>query len=91
MTLLRKYSNPEILDEGYKFSDSGIYYAPSSGAIDVYMEYIDNLPLIENPEVFGLHENANITFQNQESTKIIDTILSIQPRIAGSAGGKTPD
>ena len=55
------------------------------------MEYIDNLPLVENPEVFGLHENANITFQNQESQKILDTILSIQPRIAGSAGGKTPD
>ena len=55
------------------------------------MEYIDKLPLVENPEVFGLHENANITFQNQESQKIIDTILSIQPRIGGSAGGKTPD
>jgi dynein heavy chain len=47
--------------------------------------------LVENPEVFGLHENANITFQNQESQKIIDTILSIQPRIGGSSGGKTPD
>lgn len=91
MTLLRKYSNPEILDEGYKFSESGIYYAPLNGTVDVYMEYIDKLPLVENPEVFGLHENANITFQNQESQKIIDTILSIQPRIGGSAGGKTPD
>ena len=91
ITLLRKYSNPEILDEGYKFSESGIYYAPLNGNVDVYMEYIDKLPLVENPEVFGLHENANITFQNQESQKIIDTILSIQPRIGGSAGGKTPD
>ena len=48
-----------------------------NGTVDVYMEYIDKLPLVENPEVFGLHENANITFQNQESQKIIDTILSI--------------
>jgi dynein heavy chain len=55
------------------------------------MNYIDELPLVENPEVFGLHENANITFQNQESQKILDTILSIQPRIGGSSGGKTPD
>jgi len=55
------------------------------------MEYIDGLPLVENPEVFGLHENANITFQFQQSQMIIDTILSIQPRIGGSSGGKTPD
>lgn len=55
------------------------------------MEYIDQLPLVEAPEVFGLHENANITFQNQESQAIIDTILSIQPRIGGGTGGKTPD
>jgi dynein heavy chain len=64
ITLLKKYSSPDILDEGYKFSDSGIYFAPQNGTIDVYMDYIDKLPLVENPEVFGLHENANITFQN---------------------------
>ena len=91
ITLLKKYSNPEILEDSYRFSESGIYFAPTNGLIDVYMNYIDDLPLVENPEVFGLHENANITFQNQESQKIIDTILSIQPRIGGSSGGKTPD
>ena len=26
-----------------------------------YMEYINGLPLISQPEVFGLHENADIT------------------------------
>lgn len=62
ITLLKKYSTIDILEDGYKFSDSGIYYAPPNGAIDVYMDYIEKLPLVENPEVFGLHENANITF-----------------------------
>lgn len=38
-----------------------------------------------------MHENANITYQNQESEKIVQTILSIQPRIGGGAGIKTPD
>ena len=31
MTMLKKYSNIEILEDGYKFSDSGIYYAPPNG------------------------------------------------------------
>jgi dynein heavy chain len=64
LTLLKKYSNPEVLEDGFKFSDSGLYYAPTNCPIDGYLEYIDQLPLLENPEVFGLHENANINFQN---------------------------
>lgn len=40
-----------------------------------------------------MHENANITFQNQESAKLIETIISIQPRIAssGSSGKSSND
>ena len=91
ISLLRQYSNNDILEDGYKFSESGIYFAPSNGALDIYRTYIDTLPLIDNPEVFGLHENANITYQNQESEKIVNTILSIQPRVSVAAGGKTPD
>jgi len=34
ITLLKKYSCPDILEDGYKFSESGIYYAPTNGAID---------------------------------------------------------
>ena len=91
ISLLKKYYSPDVLEEGYRFSDSGIYYAPAYGAIETYRAYIDEMPLIDSPEVFGLHENANITYQNQESEKIISTILSVQPRVAGGAGIKSPD
>ena len=64
ISLLKQYSNADVLEDGYKFSESGIYYAPSNGQLEIYREYIENLPLIDNPEVFGLHENANITYQN---------------------------
>ena len=77
ISLLKQYSNNDVLEDGYKFSESGIYYAPSFGPLETYREYIETLPLIDNPEVFGLHENANITYQNQESEKIVQTILSI--------------
>jgi len=44
------------------------------------------------PEIFGMHDNANITFQKQESDIIISTVLSIQPRETGKgSSGKTPD
>lgn len=77
LSILKKYYNSDILEDGYKFSESGTYYAPTFGPLDTYRSYIDTLSLIDNPEVFGLHENANITYQNQESDKIVTTILSI--------------
>ena len=88
---MQKYYSNDILDDSYKFNEDGTYFAPPSGSHQSYLDYIDTLPLVDKPDIFGLHDNADITFQNQESTKIIDTILSIQPRVATAAGGLTPD
>lgn len=41
-----------------------------------------------NPEVFGLHENAEITTNQSETIRILESIISIQPK-SSSAGGKT--
>ena len=41
ISLLKKYYSPDILEDGYKFSESGIYYAPEYGPLDSYREYID--------------------------------------------------
>lgn len=57
----------------------------------MYKDYIEQLPLNDNPEIFGLNDNANIKFQSQESLRTVATILSIQPREVGGAGGMTPD
>jgi dynein heavy chain len=91
VTTLKGFCSMHTIADDYKFSPSGIYYCPLDGNIDVYRDYIDSLPLNVDPEVFGMHGNANITYETQESNKIIDTILSIQPRVAGTAGGMTPD
>jgi len=89
--ILNKYCSQASLKDGYKFSQSGIYYAPHDGKIEVFRDYIDTLPLNDNPEIFGLHNNANINYQQQESTRVVRTVLSIQPRLASGGGGLTPD
>lgn len=91
LTTLEKYCQPEALKDGFKFSPGGTYYAPADGKAEVYRDYIDALPLNDNPEIFGLHDNANIDYQSQESGRLLATILSIQPRLAGGGGGLTPD
>lgn len=57
---------------------------PAIGDLESYKDYIEKLPIVDDPEVFGMHENANINYQSQESDKIIQTILSIQPRLTSS-------
>lgn len=62
ISVLEKYCQVDCLKDGYKYTPSGIYYAPNDGNIESYREYVETLPINDNPEIFGLHDNANITF-----------------------------
>lgn len=37
------------------------YKIPKVKTFDQFMQYIENLPLVDSPEAFGLHPNADIT------------------------------
>ncbi|XP_053376707.1 dynein axonemal heavy chain 3-like [Mercenaria mercenaria] len=74
------YCEDIIYNDNYKFSDSGTYYAPPNGSYDNYVSYIRSLPLIPHPEVFGLHENADITKDQKETQQLFDGILLTLPR-----------
>ena len=47
--------------------------------------------MIDSPIVFGMHNNAEIAFQLNESKEMIGTMLQLQPREAGGAEGKSSD
>lgn len=89
--IIENFFTPKLLDDDYRFTSDGVYYAPPSGDLASYKAYIDQLPFADAPEVFGLHSNAGITFEFQTSAATIDTIIDIMPRGAGGGGGKTPD
>ena len=91
MSILSIYMVPEILTEDYKFSRSGTYFAPPTGTMAETIEYFETLPLTDDPEVFGMHENANVTFNTNESLLLMTAILSLQPRSSGGGSGKTSD
>lgn len=60
-TILKKYINENIMEDGYKFSESGKYISIPAGVQEDYISYIRDLPFNPHPEAFGLHENAEIT------------------------------
>ena len=74
-----------LLQPEFKFYEG--YPLPDYKTIDEYTDHIINMPLQDIPEVFGLHSNADISYQINTAKGILDTILSVQPK--ESAAGKS--
>lgn len=87
--LIADFFQPKILRNDYKFSASGKYYSytPDVDAPHAsYLQYIEGLPLNAEPEVFGMHDNANITCAITEADACFAIILTLQPRVAAGGG-----
>uniref|UniRef100_A0A803V5S6 Dynein axonemal heavy chain 3 n=1 Tax=Ficedula albicollis TaxID=59894 RepID=A0A803V5S6_FICAL len=85
LSLLSIVYNKDIEQEKYMLSAGTDYYIPPHGPYESYIEYIRSLPITTHPEVFGLHENADITKDNQETNQLFDAVLLTLPREAGGA------
>ena len=86
LTAIQDYINEKALRDDYAYTPSGLYTAPPDGDYDSYVEWINNLPLNAYPEVFGLHENADITCAQNETFGILGTLLMLQPKVSGGGG-----
>jgi dynein heavy chain len=84
--ILETFYTRDILTTEYKFSISGLYYAPEHGPISSYLDYIKSLPLNQNPEVFWLHGNANLTAAINESLTILRNAMSMINAFGGGGG-----
>jgi dynein heavy chain len=81
-----------VLKDEYRFSPSGVYYAPPFTNLDGYVEYIRNLPINQMPEAFGLHANANLQAAADEAMRTLQTACSMQPKgPSGGGGGRSSD
>jgi len=90
--MLLDYYNQDMIDESnHALSPSGTYFVPDDMSRLDYIEFIrEKVPLTDLTEVFGLHDNADITSAINSTDNILNTALSLQPR-ATSSGGKTQD
>ncbi|KAG8459256.1 hypothetical protein KFE25_014101 [Diacronema lutheri] len=80
---------PEVLGTNQPLSSSGTYYVPSDavGSADETIAFIRTLPLLPAPEVFGLHENADITKDMNETSALLSTILTTGASLDAGGGG----
>eukprot|EP01016_Furgasonia_blochmanni_P037108 TRINITY_DN4329_c0_g1_i8.p1 TRINITY_DN4329_c0_g1~~TRINITY_DN4329_c0_g1_i8.p1 ORF type:complete len:618 (+),score=166.94 TRINITY_DN4329_c0_g1_i8:79-1854(+) len=83
-TLLNDYYCPEIVnDDNYLFSGSLIYKAPPFFEYEDCLDYIRKFPIVTEPEVFGLHQNADITKDLNETGLLLNSILLCQSESGG--------
>ncbi len=77
-TILKRFSCEEILEQNYAYSESGIYKCPDSSKLDDFKRYVSELPIREEPEIFGMHENANVVYETKEANFFLSIILESQ-------------
>eukprot|EP00937_MAST-01D_sp_MAST-1D-sp2_P000693 g693.t1 len=84
--ILNRCYRMENLKAGSALSDSGTYTVPPAGTYEEVLSFCDAMPLISPPEVFGMHENANITKNQNETTSLFTNILVTQSNTGGGGG-----
>ena len=71
----------------FKFGD---YMIPAYKTLVEYQKYITTLPNSDDPQIFGLNDNANIVYQLKESDSFLNNLTMVLPReVNKKSGGKT--
>lgn len=85
-TILKTFLSVKVLDDNYAYSSTGMYKCPMDEKLEHFQMYCQNMPFDDDPEIFGMHENANLVYQTKESKFLIKTILEGQPRQSSGSG-----
>jgi len=94
LTVLMSIINEDLMSDTYPLapSDADVnpYLSPEAAGIASVREAIGKLPINPHPNVFGLHENADIACAQAETSELCDIMLGLQPKVS-SGGGKSRD
>nr|XP_034195921.1 dynein heavy chain 7, axonemal-like isoform X1 [Osmia lignaria] len=87
-TILSKFYCAELLDEKIYYFDetSTSYYAPNLREFEAFMEYTRDLPLITQPSVFGMNENADIIKDQHETNLLFSSLILTQESVESGTG-----
>lgn len=55
------------------------YLCPKANSnVQIFRDYIQStFPVVEKADIFGMHENANLTYNLKETKILIDTVMAI--------------
>ncbi|XP_032594376.1 dynein axonemal heavy chain 6 [Drosophila grimshawi] len=86
-TILTIFSSERIIQPDYRYCRGDTYYKdPRATTLTEYAKFVQGFPVLEDPEIFGMNQNANIVFQTKETQFFINTLLLGQPRSSADEG-----
>jgi dynein heavy chain len=65
------------------------YIIPDFTEHSKYLEYINTLPDRDSPLIFGLNNNADLTYRLKESAEMIAILIDTMPKESSGSGGKS--
>ena len=83
--ILERFYDAPFLDENHEITESGMFKCPPDGSRENTVEFIDQMPLMAPPEVFGLHDNATLTKDNNDTIALLTSVLDTE---SGGGGGE---
>ena len=94
-TYAAKWFCDEIFKPTFCFNthSADFNYQIPADALDIsyYRDYIETIPPVDSPLIFGLHPNADITYRIKEAAEMLTTIVETQPKESSAAAGKSVD
>lgn len=86
--ILEIFLNESVVNPKYNFSKIPDYEIPMNTDHKSVVEYIKKFPIDSHPNIFSLHENADISKNQLETASFFDSVLLTQSR-SDSASGKS--
>lgn len=95
LTILEDFYNDDVVRmENYPVAGSEHYLMPNTDSFikkDDFLNFIENdFPFEDKTEIFGMHDNAEITSAINFTNEFLAAALTQQPR-AMAIAGKSPD
>ncbi|CAH8651359.1 unnamed protein product [Schistosoma margrebowiei] len=86
-TYCKLWFNENLFNSEFEFAPG--YKIPHVQKLSEFINAINEIPLYDSPQAFGLHENVNITYQSKKAKVILDCILNVQPKDANTGALET--
>eukprot|EP00931_Biecheleriopsis_adriatica_P059470 TRINITY_DN3558_c0_g1_i1.p1 TRINITY_DN3558_c0_g1~~TRINITY_DN3558_c0_g1_i1.p1 ORF type:complete len:4293 (+),score=1112.20 TRINITY_DN3558_c0_g1_i1:173-13051(+) len=87
MTLLKDYYSPAVLEAGHSLCpEYAQFTVPDPGSLEATIEAIKTTQLVVPPGVYGFHDNANLTREQNETYAMMENLLLTVGQASGGGG-----
>jgi dynein heavy chain len=87
--ILKDILNEDMLKTNFRFSGIKEFVLPVDGTYQEHLKFISELPEIETPAIFGLHDNANITYAINDTNSVFGSTLLTLPKLVSAKSGSS--